>query len=48
LLLPAIAEVVQSVDLEAGILTVNLLPGLLDEALDENLDEDDEETGEDS
>jgi 16S rRNA processing protein RimM len=48
LLLPAIAEVVQSVDLEAGVLTVNLLPGLLDEALDENLDEDDEETGEDS
>lgn len=31
LLLPAIADVIQEVDLEQGIITVNLLPGLLDE-----------------
>lgn len=31
LLLPAIADVVQSIDLAAGIMTVALIPGLLDE-----------------
>jgi 16S rRNA processing protein RimM len=31
LLLPAIADVVQEVDLAAGVITVELLPGLLDE-----------------
>lgn len=31
LLVPAIADVVQSVDLEAGVLTVQLLPGLMEE-----------------
>jgi 16S rRNA processing protein RimM len=31
LLLPAIPEVIKAVDLEQGILTVDLLPGLLDE-----------------
>ena len=32
LLLPAIEEVVRSVDLDAQLMTVRLLPGLLDEA----------------
>jgi 16S rRNA processing protein RimM len=31
LLLPAIADVIQTVDLESGVITVTLLPGLLDE-----------------
>jgi len=31
LLLPAIDEVIKKVDLEEGILTVTILPGLLDE-----------------
>lgn len=31
ILLPAIADVIQHVDLEQGLITVNLLPGLLDE-----------------
>ncbi|HXF61302.1 MAG TPA: ribosome maturation factor RimM [Caldilineaceae bacterium] len=35
LLLPAIADVIQQVDLEANLITVALLPGLLDEEADE-------------
>ncbi len=31
LLLPAIADVIQQVDLDSGVITVNLLPGLLEE-----------------
>jgi ribosomal 30S subunit maturation factor RimM len=31
LLLPAIANVVQTVDLNAGVITVRLLPGMRDE-----------------
>jgi len=31
LLIPALADVIRSVDLEAGAVTVRLLPGMLDE-----------------